>query len=72
MSNIISVATGNNSAIQSVRDLIDTQGPVEESIPLFDATFYIPNNFINYQKVKSENLKLAFLISKSQISLIPM
>ena len=63
VSNILINATSNNPAIETVKELINTQGEIEESIPLFDATFYIANNYINYRKAQNENVNIPYLTS---------
>ena len=61
VANLLTSATESNPTVQTVKNLINTKGTVEENIPIFDATFHVPNNYINYQKIKAEDLKLAFL-----------
>ena len=63
ISNLITTASENNPAINSIRELISTEGELEEEVPFFNSTFYIPNNFINYERIKKESLGLAYLSS---------
>ncbi|MFN8334464.1 MAG: hypothetical protein U0U09_05000 [Cyclobacteriaceae bacterium] len=61
LSNVVGSAIENVPVIQTMRDLVKTKGQVEEKIPLFNATFYIANSYINFEKIRNEKLKLPYL-----------
>jgi len=43
---------------------LKTQGEVKEEIPYFNATYYLPTNYINFYKIKEERLNLPYLFYK--------
>ena len=67
--NLLDKATSSNPAIQTVTDLLNVEADDSEpEVPVFNAWFYVPNNYINFFQI-NKGLKLPLLKPDTPLSI---